>query len=128
MHGACAIISAEVRTNMKQPYTYNNFTDKDGNPAGGVVEATGIQIKWQDGPLGRGNDRVEPNGAFVETLIDIVIQRLEFYNASKFRCRENSMAITKLQEANMWLNERTARREKAGVEGTHQEDPPSPES
>jgi hypothetical protein len=35
----------------------------------------------------------------------------------KFPCRENSIAITKLEEALMWLNKRTADRVKRGVEG-----------
>jgi hypothetical protein len=34
-------------------------------------------------------------------------------------CRENSIAITKLDEAILWLNARTNRREAEGVEGTH---------
>jgi hypothetical protein len=35
----------------------------------------------------------------------------------KFRCRENSLAITKLEEALMWLEKRTADREARKVEG-----------
>lgn len=35
------------------------------------------------------------------------------------RCRENSMAITKLEEALLWLRKRTMGREQRGVEGTH---------
>lgn len=97
--------------------------DSDGNPTGGESLARGIQIRWQNGPLGRDGNRVPPNGAFVEDVITIAIDRLNFYNESKFRSRENSLAITKLEEALHWLNHRTARREKQGIEGTHQEDP-----
>jgi hypothetical protein len=46
-----------------------NLDDLDGNPAGGHVLGTGLRIDWQDGPLGRGEGRSEPNGAFVETVI-----------------------------------------------------------
>lgn len=107
---------------MMDKYTAKNATDKDGNPAGGEVRGVGLTIDWQDGPLGRGEDRKAPNGAFVETVIAAVIQRIEFYNQSKFRSRENSIAITKLEEALLWLNSRTQRREKAGIEGTHAEE------
>lgn len=109
---------------MMQPFDAENHVDSDGNPTGGTVFATGIQIDWQDGPLGRGEDRREPNGAFVETVIAAAKQRIEFYNEAgggKFRCRENSLAITKLEEALHWLDHRTKAREERGVEGTHQQ-------
>jgi len=46
-------------------------------------------------------------------------QRIEFYQSSKFKCRENAIAITKLEEALLWLNKRTMDRERRKVEGTH---------
>ncbi len=39
---------------------------------------------------------------------------------TKFKCRENAIAITKLEEALQWLQWRTAAREARGIEGTHQ--------
>lgn len=104
---------------MQQPFKAENINDRDGNPAGGSVVGTGLGINWQDGPLGRDEDRIEPNGAFVETVIAAVIQRIEYYNSTQFRCRENSLAVTKLEEALHWLNHRTQAREARGVEGTH---------
>ena len=94
-------------------------------PAGGTVRGTGIDITWQNGPLGRGEGRTEPNGAFVEGVILAALQRIEWYQTAcdrKFACRENALAITKLEEALHWLNARTNRREAAGTEGTHKED------
>lgn len=105
---------------MNQPFDSRHDSDDLGRPAGGISVATGISVEWQNGPLGRDGERAEPNGAFVETVIAIAIDRLEYYNAGQFRCRENSLAITKLEEALHWLNHRTARREQAGVEGTHE--------
>lgn len=64
---------------MLAPYKAENFNDPDGMPYGGYAKGTGIDIKWQEGPLGRGEDRKEPNGAFVETVIDIARQRIEYY-------------------------------------------------
>lgn len=99
----------------------NDFkTDANNNPTGGTSTATGVDIHWQDGPINEGNPR---NGAFIEDLIQISIDRLNFFNESKFRCRENSLAITKLEEALHWLNARTSRRTAQGIEGSHQEDP-----
>ena len=104
---------------MLQSITSSHETDSDGNPTGGTTTGVGLSISWQNGPLGRGEDRVEPNGAFVEGVIAAAVDRLEFYNESKFRCRENSLAITHLQEALHWLQHRTADREVRAVEGTH---------
>lgn len=95
--------------------------DSNGNPAGGLTTGLGIDINWQDGPLAVDGVRKEPNGAFVEGVIEAAIDRLEYYQqASKFRCRENALVITKLEEALHWCHHRTANREKRGVEGTHQ--------
>lgn len=92
----------------------------DDKPAGGSVKGLGIEIEWQNGPLGRGKDRKDTSGAFVETVIYAALQRIEHYQESRFKCRENALAITKLEEAIMWLNKRTQRREDEGTEGTHE--------
>ena len=107
---------------MRQDVTVQNFTDDQGNPAGGSAQSTGLYVRFQNGPLGRGGDREEPNGCFVETLLDVCRQRLEFYQSFKFECEENDRAIEHILCALNALNSRTARREKSGIEGTHQED------
>ena len=104
---------------MLAKYEAVNEQDAEGNPTGGNVKGTGLSIGWQNGPLGRGAERQEPNGAFVETVIDAARQRIQFYQDSKFKCRENAIAITKLEEALLWLNKRTTDREQREVEGTH---------
>jgi len=96
--------------------------DLAGNPTGGFARGTGFDISWQNGPLGRGEERKEPNGAFVENIIAAALQRLEFYQTAsfgRFKCRENAIAITKLEEALLWLDKRTRDREERQVEGTH---------
>lgn len=104
---------------MLQQIEQQHVTDDEGNPAGGWTTGRGIDITWQDGPLGRGGDRMEPNGAFVEGVISAALGRLNYYQESKFKCRENALAITKLEEALHWLQHRTAAREARAVEGTH---------
>lgn len=97
-----------------------NHNDENGNPTGGEVRGVGLSIDWQNGPLGRDGDRIDPNGAFVETVIAAAKQRIEYYQASKFACKENAEAVHHLGEALRWLNERTAKREARKVEGTHE--------
>lgn len=104
---------------MQQRFTSTNESDLEGCPTGGSCNATGVSIEWQDGPLGRGDNRKEPNGAFVETVIAMAKQRIEYYQTTRFACRYDDMAITKLDEALHWLQHRTADRETRGVEGTH---------
>lgn len=99
-----------------------NGVDAAGNPCGGFFKGVGISIEWQNGPRKSeiGGELMEPNGAFVEDAIYAAKQRLEFFQAAfsgKFACRENALAITKLDEALHWLEHRTKAREARGVEG-----------
>ena len=105
---------------MKNGYFQEHWNDENGNPAGGTSSGRGFTISWQNGPLGRGNERKEPNGAFVEDVIDAVIARIEFYQASGFACQENKDALDSLREAATFLDRRTKAREDRGVEGTHE--------
>lgn len=104
---------------MIQHVQEHHGLDDEGKPAGGTTWGTGINIEWQDGPLGRGEDRQEPNGAFVEGVIQAALGRIEFYQGTEFACRENAIIKTKLEEALHWCEHRTAARETRGVEGTH---------
>ena len=58
----------------------------------------------------------EVPGTTNEEVLAVLIDRLCFLNA-KYSCRENALAITKLEEALMWLAKRTANRAARGVEG-----------
>lgn len=74
------------------------------------------EIHFQEGPV----KECGINGVMGEDLICMVIDRLQHFQQSEFSCRENAMAITKLEEALLWLRKRTMGREQRGVEGTHQ--------
>ena len=112
--------TAQQDGNSREPnYSAQNYSDGNGNPTGGFFRAKGIDIQWQNGPLGCGPSRREPNGAFVETVIEAAFQRIQYYQNTKFACMENDMAMVKLEEALHWLNARTKKRYKRGVEGTH---------
>lgn len=102
-----------------------NFVDDKGNPAGGHAFGRGFAIAWQKGPLkatfpgGTEPVEFEPNGAFVEDIIQVAIDRILFYQGSKFACKENADALVALQMAAQALDERTKNRIAAGVEGTN---------
>jgi len=106
---------------MQNGIYFEHWKDQAGNPAGGCSGGTGFVISWQNGPLGRGPERRDPNGAFVEDVIAAVIDRIEFYQESRFACRSNARALEKLKAALAELEARTKEREVRDVEGTHQE-------
>ena len=59
---------------------------------------------------------VGTNGATNEAILAIVKHRIGVLNA-RFPCRENSLAITKIEEAIHWLEARTRARIARDVEG-----------
>lgn len=64
-------------------------------------------------------DGSERTGVTNEEVIRVLLHRLKFLNGV-MSCRENSIAITKLEEALMWLEKRAADRVARKVEGTHE--------
>lgn len=60
------------------------------------------------------------NGLTQEVLLAIVADRLRSFQVGQFACRENALALTKIEEAQHWLHSRTLARMQRGVEGTHQ--------
>ena len=58
-------------------------------------------------------------GLFTETLIAVAKRYLEENNVGELATRETSTAITKLDEALMWLNKRAEDRQLRGVQGTY---------
>ena len=71
-------------------------------------------VKFQKGAIKE--NRV--NGVMNEDLIAMVIDRLQGFQDGDYKCRENAIALTKLEEALLWLRKRTMDRERRGVEGT----------
>ncbi len=72
-------------------------------------------ILFQNGPIAE----VGVNGLTQEVLLAIVADRLRSFQAGPYACRENAIALTKVDEAMLWLQKRTHDRMKRGVEGTH---------
>jgi len=110
----------------------NNFTEimvLDPPGAGGAQHEYNVRAVSPDG-----EDGPEPfavvhlqngaikesgvNGAHHEDLLAIVIHRLRAFQSGEYPCRENALAITKIEEAMHWLRHRTNDRNQRGVEGT----------
>lgn len=90
------------------------------NPSGDPRALHDTPIVFQNGPL----KEAGPNGVTNEALLAIVEDRLVAFQAGKFACAENADALAGIRYAINQLGKRTARRVEAGIEGTHQEDPP----
>lgn len=71
-----------------------------------------ITIKWQSG----GTASHKRNGAFIEDVLALTYARLKAFN-SEYPCRENALALTKIEEAVLWLAQRKAEREHRDVYG-----------
>lgn len=74
-------------------------------------------LNFQNGPI---QSPADFNGITNEALLAVLIDRMRGFANGPFKCRENSVALTKLEEALMWLQKRTRDRMTRGVEGTHQ--------
>lgn len=74
-----------------------------------------LSFTIQDGPIKENG----VNGCQVDTIIETAKVILEGLN-SKYPCRQNSIAITKLDEALMWLDNRKKDRETRGAEGKNE--------
>lgn len=84
-----------------------------GRTVGGVVVEPLLNIQFQNGPVREHG----VNGVQLTAVLKICLARYRMLNRGEFFCHENSLVITKLEEAIMWDQERTAKRTAAGVEG-----------
>lgn len=71
-------------------------------------------ISFQNGPIKENG----VNGISQETLIAVLIDRLEGFQSGDFKCHDNQVALDSLQNARLWLHKRTMDRVARGVEGT----------
>jgi len=71
-----------------------------------------IIFEFQNGPI----LEYGKNGTQIDSLGKVWLELLRELN-KKYPCRENSITITKIEEALMWQQKRTEDRERRGVEG-----------
>jgi hypothetical protein len=105
-HGNACHEYAITFTDEKVGYERSPISEKHGR---------NCLISFQNGPI----NEAGVNGISNEALLAIVEHRLLGFQSGEFACRENALALTKLQEAVMWLQKRTMDRMRRGVEGTH---------
>jgi len=77
-----------------------------------IVTPHTVTFVGQRGPI----KDVGVNGCQIDDLITFVVGTIQTFN-KKFPCRENSLAITKLEEALHWLESRKRDRKARNVEG-----------
>lgn len=85
---------------------------------GAMTDGEGMILKFCKG------DKSVPatfrqEGVFTETLIQVAKEYLEAVNKGEMATRETSTAITKLDEALMWIDKRRQDRELRGVAETY---------
>jgi len=78
-------------------------------------------ISWQDGPRGKDDkgELLDENGAFVEDALVAAWQRLDYFQHSKYACRENEVAMRHIRRAIGELFSRSMDRNKRGVLGAN---------
>lgn len=91
-------------------YELPNFENKD-------QQGQTLQFIHKE-PITEGSTELKTvmDGTTNEAVIEALIDRMK-YLQGKFPCRENAIVITKLEESLMWLDKRTADRQKRNVEG-----------
>lgn len=87
---------------------YYEVKDKAGNVL--------LSLRIQEG----NPKEVGVNGVGNQTLLLIVLDFLKKIQVGQFSCRENSLQVTKIEEALLWSKARELDRVKRGVYQTHQ--------
>ena len=79
------------------------------------TEGGAVVVDFQNGPIAE----VGVNGVTHEALLAIVADRLRSFQKGPYSCKANACALTHIEEAMHWLQQRTIERMRRGVEGTH---------
>lgn len=72
------------------------------------------ELRFQNGAIAEAG----VNGITHESLLAVVCDRLRAFQSGPYACRENALALTKIEEAMHWLHYRTRGRMARGAEGT----------
>lgn len=118
--GFNVVVMDDLRTEHPDKFNESGAMDykwfeKDVRPHNFVYvrhDVNSLSFTIQNGPIKEHG----VNGCQVDTVIEAAKAILEGLN-KQFPCRENSAAITKLDEALHWLEHRKKAREQRGVEG-----------
>lgn len=104
----------EVSGFMADTNSSGKYPDDFGIP-GDYGATRPLVILFQNGPISESGI----NGVTQEVLLAIVADRLRSFQKGPFACKANACALTHIEEAQHWLQQRTIERMRRGVEGTH---------
>lgn len=108
------VTTADLRASDNAHHKYVIDVIERAQTSDGVDKIVKIcALDFQNGGL----KEVGANGITDQALLAVVLDRLRSFNDGQFRCRENSIAITYLEEALMWMEKRSNDRARRGVEG-----------
>lgn len=95
---------------------FDTATNASNTDAQGYASSFSKQvILFQNGTIPENGT----NGVTHEVLLAIVADRLRSFQAGPFACKANACALTHIEEAQHWLQQRTIERMRRGVEGAH---------
>jgi len=94
-------------------YGFHTANNPDADSS--TKDETSLKVLFQNGPI----NEVGVNGVTQEVLLAIVADRLRSFQDGPYKCKENACALTHIEEAMHWLQQRTIARMRRGVEGTH---------
>lgn len=81
------------------------------------TDAPVFPVIFQKGPR---NAQGSTSGVLDVDLLEIVRDRLTAFQNGDYRCRENAIALTHVEEALLWMNKRVEDRAERNVLGTTQ--------
>lgn len=115
-HITIEVVDERGSGNANHHYFLRGFhTQKNPSANSSCNDDTGLHVVFQNGPIMEAGI----NGITNEALLAVIIDRMQGFQSGPYACRENALALTKLEEAMHWMLARTRRRESDGTEGTH---------
>jgi hypothetical protein len=110
------MLAAESFNPAERAYPFGNQDFEEDERTFIEVTPESVTFVGQRGPI----KEAGINGCQIDDMITFALGTLQVLN-KKFPCRENSLAITKLEEALHWLDARERDRAARGVEGRNKE-------
>jgi len=74
------------------------------------------EIQFQKGPR---HEEGSISGVTQTAILSIIIDQLQAFQKTQYACRENTIALTHLETAHLWMRQRAHERHKRGVLGTN---------
>lgn len=112
-----AVMDEPGHGNACHSYVIGGFDASNNQSRLSFASMSEVHILFQNGPIAADGNGV--NGVTHEALLAILCDRLRGFQNGPYACKANACALTHLEEAMHWLQQRTLERMRRGVEGTH---------